>query len=205
MLDLTDENFEKTLQEADKPVVVDFWSGFCQPCFVLSPILEKIAGEKEELTFAKVNISDSPFIAQKYGIDRIPQVWFFKGEEAIGRFIGVKPEPVIKEFLEEMQNKLKEKQPENNSSQEDEKVAELIKRYEEYAEKNGFKLNPDGEAVKRVIKGLLANEEKYGFRYCPCRRVAGNLEEDRSKICPCAFHKEELDKHGICLCGLFVK
>ena len=84
-------------------------------------------------------------------------------------------------------------------------MEKIIESYREHAERNGFRLNPDKQAVERVIKGLLANEKKYGQRYCPCRRVSGNLEEDKPKICPCAWHKEEIKKEGHCLCQLFFK
>jgi len=82
---------------------------------------------------------------------------------------------------------------------------ELIKEYEGYAKQNGFSLNQNREAARRIIQGLLENEKKYGARYCPCRRLTGNSEEDKSKICPCAWHREEIEKQGHCLCGLFVK
>jgi ferredoxin-thioredoxin reductase catalytic subunit len=87
----------------------------------------------------------------------------------------------------------------------EEKIEELIKDYEEYANKNGFKLNPNREVVKRLVKGILENEKKYRFRYCPCRRISGNPEEDRPKICPCNFMRTEIEEQGHCLCELFFK
>lgn len=87
----------------------------------------------------------------------------------------------------------------------DKKIEEIIANYEKYAAENGIKLNPNKKVVEGIIKGLLLNEEKYGARYCPCRRVTGNVEEDKKKICPCFWHKEEIEKNGRCLCGLFVK
>jgi len=84
-------------------------------------------------------------------------------------------------------------------------MEKIIKGYEEYAEKNGFRLNPDREAVERIVKGLLENEKKYGFRYCPCRRISGDSKEDSKKICPCFWHREEIEKDNHCLCGLFVR
>lgn len=84
-------------------------------------------------------------------------------------------------------------------------VEKLKKWYVGYAEKNGFKLNPDEEIVRRLIRGLLENEKKHGKRYCPCRRVTGNPEADAKIVCPCYYHREELEKNGCCLCGLFVK
>jgi ferredoxin-thioredoxin reductase catalytic subunit len=82
---------------------------------------------------------------------------------------------------------------------------ELMKKYEEYAKNNGFKLNSDKRIVERIISGLLKNKEKYGETYCPCRRVSGNGEEDLKKICPCFWHKDEIKKDGHCFCNLYIK
>jgi len=84
------------------------------------------------------------------------------------------------------------------------KIEDLIKEYSEYAKNNGFKLNPDKKIVEGIISGLLKNEEKYGKKYCPCRRVSGNAEEDAKKVCPCFWHKEEIEKDGHCFCRLYV-
>ena len=91
---------------------------------------------------------------------------------------------------------------ENNNK---EKIEELMKEYAEYAKSNGFQLNPDKMAVERIISGLLRNEEKYGSKYCPCRRISGNKEDDSKKICPCIWHKDEIKKDGHCLCNLYFK
>ncbi|MDI6642738.1 MAG: ferredoxin-thioredoxin reductase catalytic domain-containing protein [Candidatus Hodarchaeaceae archaeon] len=81
-------------------------------------------------------------------------------------------------------------------------LKEFMRRY---AESQGFQLNPDEKTVGSVIRGLLYNEEKFGRRYCPCRAITGDPEQDRPIICPCAYHKDELERMGHCLCGLFVK
>ena len=85
------------------------------------------------------------------------------------------------------------------------KIEEMIRNYSEYAQKNGFQLNPDRNVVGRVINGLLENEKKKGKKYCPCRILSGNPEEDLKKVCPCAYHKAEIKEDGRCLCGLFTK
>ena len=87
----------------------------------------------------------------------------------------------------------------------DKKAENLIENYKRYAETNGFELNPDEKVIERLVSGLLENEKKYGAKYCPCRRVAGNKEEDRPKICPCRWHREEIERDGHCFCGLFYK
>jgi len=84
-------------------------------------------------------------------------------------------------------------------------IEEIIKDYEKYAKKNGFSLNSNEKTVKRIVGGLLEREKKYGFRYCPCRRITRNPGEDKKIICPCAYHCLEIEKDGHCLCGLFVR
>lgn len=89
--------------------------------------------------------------------------------------------------------------------EEDEKIEQTIKNYEDYARKNGFQMNPNKKIAENVIKGLLANEGKHGARYCPCRRITGDKEEDAKKVCPCVWHKQEISEQGFCTCRLFVK
>lgn len=175
---LTDKNFEEEIQDIDKLVLVDFFATWCEPCAVLGSILEKIAVDlKDKIVLVKVNLDNIPLTAQKFGIDRIPTVVLFKSGKPVSGFVGLRPEAAIKLWIE----------------------------CADYAQKNGFQLNPNKEIVERIINGLLENEKKYGKKYCPCRRIAGNQEEDSKKICPCYYHRNEIEKDGHCFCGLFTK
>lgn len=82
-----------------------------------------------------------------------------------------------------------------------EQLKELMRRY---AESQGFQLNPDEKIVDFVIQGLLRNEKKFGRRYCPCRAITGDPQQDKKIICPCIFHKDEIKQMAHCHCGLFV-
>jgi len=86
----------------------------------------------------------------------------------------------------------------------DEFEKNVLKRMEEYAVRNGYRLNPNEKLVKILIKGLVRNYRKYGELYCPCRRLSGDPKYDQLLICPCAFHKREINERGRCHCGLFV-
>ncbi len=102
MVNLTDENFEKEISDAGKPVLVDFWMQGCGPCFLLSPFLEKLEKEfSEKIIFAKVNFEEAPFVVQKYGINAFPTVVLFKEGKPLSGFVGLKPEQAIREWLEE--------------------------------------------------------------------------------------------------------
>jgi len=202
---LTDENFEREIQSADKPVLVDFFATWCDPCSILAPILEKVAGDlKEKIILLKANIDEIPQTAQKFQIDRIPTVILFEKGKPVGNFIGLRTEEDIKEWLKEI---LKDDQSKDDQLKDDQSgiIEELMEKYSKYAEENGFKLNPDKQTTERVIKGLLENEKKHGQKYCPCRRVTGDKEEDSKKICPCIWHKDEINKDGHCLCRLYVR
>ena len=68
-----------------------------------------------------------------------------------------------------------------------------------------------GETVKQLadssyygLTGTL-KLEKFGKRYCPCRIVTGDEKEDRKIVCPCIYHKEEVERDGSCHCELFFK
>lgn len=83
---------------------------------------------------------------------------------------------------------------------------EALKKFcELYAKSQGYKLNPNAKIVDTILEGLLANERKYGYRYCPCRKVTGNKDEDSRIICPCEFHHREIEETGYCACNLFHK
>lgn len=100
MIYLTDENFENEIQNAQKPVLVDFFALWCPPCSVLTPVLEKLEKEFEgKIIFAKVNVDAAPKTSQKYGINPIPTVILFKEGKPADGFVGVQPEENIREWL----------------------------------------------------------------------------------------------------------
>lgn len=74
-----------------------------------------------------------------------------------------------------------------------------------YAEENGWVLNPDKDVLDRVIRGLARNEQKFGYRYCPCRLRSRDEEKDKAIICPCIYHRDEIAKDGHCHCMLYYR
>jgi ferredoxin-thioredoxin reductase catalytic subunit len=60
------------------------------------------------------------------------------------------------------------------------------------------------EFTKNLIRGLLKNEQRYGYRACPCRLASGKKEEDTDIICPCDYRDPDLGDFGACYCALYV-
>ncbi len=188
MIELNDQNFKEELKK-EKLVVVDFFATWCSPCLQLVPILEKIEKDLEgEVYFMKANVDNIPSIAREFNVDRIPFVVLFYKEELIRAFVGLKPEEEIKEWI------LK-----------DPNIEKILRDSEDYAKENNFRLNPNQDILNGIINGLARNQQKHGEKYCPCRRITGEKEQDAKNICPCVFCKKEIEDNGICSCGLFLK
>jgi len=85
-----------------------------------------------------------------------------------------------------------------------EEVSRLYERLKIEAEAAGYHLNPDVEFTKELIKGLLINEKRYGYRSCPCRLASGKKNEDLDIICPCDYRDQDLVDYDTCYCGLYV-
>lgn len=92
---VTDDTFEAEVLKSDVPVLVDFWAEWCGPCRAVSPILDQIASEHENITLVKLNVDDNMETAGKYGITSIPAMKLFKNGEVVKSVIGAKPKPAL--------------------------------------------------------------------------------------------------------------
>lgn len=72
------------------------------------------------------------------------------------------------------------------------------------AEGAGYHLNPDVEFTKQLIKSLIINERRYGYRACPCRLASGKKQDDLDIICPCDCRDPDSDEYDTCYCALYV-
>jgi len=85
-----------------------------------------------------------------------------------------------------------------------EQVDALYERLNREAEASGYHLNPDVEFTRGLVEGLLINEQRYGYRACPCRLAAGDKQKDLDIICPCDYRDPDLVDWGACYCALYV-
>jgi thioredoxin 1 len=104
IVELTDQNFEQEVLKSDVPVLVDFWAEWCMPCRMLTPTMEKIAGDYAgKVKVGKVDTDANRDTALKYNISNIPTVILFKSGEMSQRFVGLRPERDFKEALDSIQ------------------------------------------------------------------------------------------------------
>ncbi|MFH1169889.1 MAG: ferredoxin-thioredoxin reductase catalytic domain-containing protein [Chloroflexota bacterium] len=83
-------------------------------------------------------------------------------------------------------------------------IDRLYQRLDREAESGGYHLNPDAEFTRELVKSLIINEERYGYRACPCRLASGKKEDDLDIICPCDYRDSDLNDYGACYCALYV-
>ena len=85
-----------------------------------------------------------------------------------------------------------------------EQIDALYERLNREAEAAGYHLNPDVAFTKDLVRGLLVNQNRYGYRACPCRLADGEREKDLDIICPCDYRDPDLIDWGACYCALYV-
>lgn len=86
----------------------------------------------------------------------------------------------------------------------EEKINKFYEKLKKDAEAGGYKINPDTDFTKKLVKGLLVNDDRYGYQACPCRISSGIKEEDVDIICPCDYRDPDLTDYGACYCALYV-
>ena len=89
VLKVTSSNFEAEVLKSEKPVLIDFYADWCGPCKMISPIVEAVAKENEDIKVVKVNVDDAQDLAIKYEVMSIPTLVVIKNGEESNRTIGL--------------------------------------------------------------------------------------------------------------------
>lgn len=86
----------------------------------------------------------------------------------------------------------------------DARVRGVWERLVTEAREAGYNFNPDDAFARDLVRGLLENEDRYGYRACPCRLASGVPDEDLDLVCPCDYRDADLNDYGTCYCALYV-
>ncbi|MDZ7731753.1 MAG: thioredoxin [Acidimicrobiia bacterium] len=149
MIDVTDATFNQEVVERSKttPVVVDLWAPWCGPCKTLGPILEKVVGATNgKVELAKVNVDESPQVAQAFQVQGIPAVYAMKDGKVVDGFVGAQGEAAVQEFVDKLA-----------PGEEESEVARLLAAGDETSLRQALELEPDDSDVVVALATLLVD------------------------------------------------
>tara|TARA_B100001778_G_C18338130_1_gene516187 strand:- start:121 stop:438 length:318 start_codon:yes stop_codon:yes gene_type:complete len=102
-IEISDSNFEETVLNSDKPVMVDFWAAWCGPCRMVGPIIDELSNEyADKAVIGKVDVDKNQEYAAKYGVRNIPTVLVFKNGEVVKRQVGVATKETYAEAIDSL-------------------------------------------------------------------------------------------------------
>lgn len=97
---ITEENFQREVLEAEKPVLLDFYASWCGPCRALAPVIDEIARENPDVKVGKVNIDEEEALARQFKVMSVPSLFVLRGGEIVRQSTGVMPKNRILELLQ---------------------------------------------------------------------------------------------------------
>ena len=100
VLQIKEDQFEVEVEKAEGKVLVDFWASWCGPCRMLSPVVDQLSEEVEDVKFVGVDVDAAERLAVKYGISSIPCLVLFENGAEVKRSVGFQPKPALKQFLQ---------------------------------------------------------------------------------------------------------
>lgn len=101
-MEITQEEFNKIINNSHKIVVVDFFAEWCMASIMMTPIIEELGIKMKDIKFVKINREDNPEISCRYSVSSIPCLIVFKDGKEIGRIIGAHSYGVIERKIQKI-------------------------------------------------------------------------------------------------------
>lgn len=101
VITITKENFKSEVLDSDKPVLIDFWAGWCGPCRMMAPVIDAVAEELNDVKVGKINIDEESELASAFKIMSIPTIMLVDRGEVVNGAVGVRPKSDILALLDE--------------------------------------------------------------------------------------------------------
>ena len=95
VINITKENFGLEVLNSDKPVLLDFFAGWCGPCRMISPIVEEISEERPDIKVGKINVDEQPELAAQFKVVSIPMLVVIKDGRIVNQAVGARPKAQI--------------------------------------------------------------------------------------------------------------
>ena len=99
VIHINKNNFRNEILNSEKPVLLDFWASWCGPCRMVSPIVDEIAAERNDIKVGKVNVDEQPELAGQFGVMSIPTLVVMKGGKVVNQMVGARPKSQILAML----------------------------------------------------------------------------------------------------------
>ncbi len=99
VIEITKENFETEVVKSDKPVLLDFWAPWCGPCRMLSPIVDEISEERDDIKVGKINVDEQEALAAQFGVMSIPMLVVMEKGEITNTSVGYKPKKDVLKII----------------------------------------------------------------------------------------------------------
>ena len=97
---VTTDTFDAEVLKSEKPVLVDFWASWCSPCMLLSPVVEEVAEERDDLLVCKVNADEQPELCIQFGVQSIPALFILKNGEIIDKSVGYRDKSNLLDWID---------------------------------------------------------------------------------------------------------